>query len=544
VSDERRLNLEPRGPAASAVDDARAFARYARRLRSFVHETLTPEEARRRIREGLEAREERFLTLLELAVYRNPHSPYRLLLEATGAELGDVAALVRERGLEGALERLHDAGVHVTLDEFKGRKPLERRGVFVPADHHAYDNPLLTSHFEVASGGSKGVRRRLTFDLELLDYEAACHLLFLEGLGLESRPYAIWRAHPPAASGMTNSLRHVKCGLPVAAWFTPYKAPPGPETLKFALFTRYTVHVGRLHGARLQLPRHCPPDDAPRVARWLAARRAEGRPAFFDTQAGIGIRTCLAAKSEGLDVSGTFLRFGGEPFTAEKAAVVETVGCRAVCHYAMGETGRIAAACGDGVSFDDMHFLADKLAVLQRDKVLDATGATVGAFHYTALLPSSPKVMINVESDDYGELDERSCGCPFGEVGLVRHMRGIRSYEKLTSEGNHFLGSDLVALIDRVLPSRFGGEPGDYQLVEEEVGALPKVSVVARPRLGELDEREVVDVVLEHLRAERRNRLMADVWRDGRTVRLVRREPYVTAAGKILPLHSVTPRSP
>jgi hypothetical protein len=145
--------------------------------------------------------------------------------------------------------------------------------------------------------------------------------------------------------------------------------------------------------------------------------------------------------------------------------------------------------------------------------------------------------MINVESDDYGVLSERTCGCPLGEVGLTTHMRGIRSYEKLTSEGNHFLGSDLLVLIESVLPARFGGAPSDYQLVEEEIGGLPRVGVVVRPSLGPVNEREVVAAVLTHLGAEPRNRLMADVWREGDTVQVLRREPHMTAAGKILPLH-------
>jgi hypothetical protein len=59
--------------------------------------------------------------------------------------------------------------------------------------------------------------------------------------------------------------------------------------------------------------------------------------------------------------------------------------------------------------------------------------------------------------------------------------------------------------------------------------------------VGPVDEREVVEVFLRHLYAEKRNRLMADVWRKGDTVRLVRREPHMTAAGKILPLHITDP---
>ena len=136
----------------------------------------------------------------------------------------------------------------------------------------------------------------------------------------------------------------------------------------------------------------------------------------------------------------------------------------------------------------------------------------------------------------------RACGCPLGAVGLTTHLHGIRSYEKLTAEGNHFLGTDLVDLVERALPAQFGGGPTDYQLVEEEVGGLPRVSVVARPALGSLDEGEVVAAVIAYLAATPRNRLMADVWRDGGTLRLVRGEPTTSVAGKILPLHLVQPR--
>jgi hypothetical protein len=31
--------------------------------------------------------------------------------------------------------------------------------------------------------------------------------------------------------------------------------------------------------------------------------------------------------------------------------------------------------------------------------------------------------------------------------------------------------------------------------------------------------------------------MMADLWRDGQTLRVVRREPFITGAAKILPIH-------
>jgi hypothetical protein len=43
--------------------------------------------------------------------------------------------------------------------------------------------------------------------------------------------------------------------------------------------------------------------------------------------------------------------------------------------------------------------------------------------------------------------------------------------------------------------------------------------------------------VFDFLRAKPANRLMADFWEQNGSVRLVRREPHVTAAGKTPALH-------
>jgi len=475
--------------------------------------------------------------LLEGGVYANPRSPYRRLLEAAGAELGDIRNLIGERGLERALAALRDAGVYATLEEFKGRKPLERGDLSLHLDHSDFDNPMLGPHYWGKTGGSRGPRRRVPLDLGLLEHDAAHEALFRSAFGLWERPFALLRVKPPSTSGINNALRQAKIGRRVDKWFNPYRPSRNLEALRYWLFTTYTTCVGHFHGARIARPEHCPPDEVDRVAQWLAARRREGRPALVDAQAGLGVRVCRAADARGLDISDTFFRLGGEPLTRAKADAVTATGSRAVSHYSMVEAGRVAIACPNGSAFDDAHFQAEKLAVIQREKVVGSAEARVGVLSYTTLLPFTPKVMINVESDDYAVLEHRSCGCPWDEIGLSLHLRDIRSHEKLTTEGNHFLGSDLMALIDEVLPARFGGGPTDYQLVEEEVEGLPKVSVVVHPGVGEVEERDVVSAVIEFLRAKPANRLMADFWEQSGTVRLARREPHVTAAGKTPALH-------
>jgi hypothetical protein len=100
-----------------------------------------------------------------------------------------------------------------------------------------------------------------------------------------------------------------------------------------------------------------------------------------------------------------------------------------------------------------------------------------------------------------------------------------------------FLGTDLLTLVEDVLPSRFGGHPTDYQLVEREEGGLPRISLLVSPAVGDLDRDEVGRAVLEFLRDRgRAERMMSDLLAESRTVEVVREAPRATPGGKIPPL--------
>ena len=123
--------------------------------------------------------------------------------------------------------------------------------------------------------------------------------------------------------------------------------------------------------------------------------------------------------------------------------------------YGMGECGRIGLPCRAGAAIDDVHVMTDKLGLIRRP-VRDS-GSAVRINVYTTLDPSTPKLMLNVESDDYAEWSEHDCGCLLGRLGLRLHLHTIRSHEKLTSEGLNFLGHDIIRLVEDVLPRQFGG---------------------------------------------------------------------------------------
>ena len=95
-------------------------------------------------------------------------------------------------------------------------------------------------------------------------------------------------------------------------------------------------------------------------------------------------------------------------------------------------------------------------------------GVSVDAFLFTSFSPATPKILLNVESGDYGVIETRSCGCKFEELGFTDHIHNIRGFDKLSSAGMTFVGTDLVRIIEEVLPAKFGGASTDYQMVEEE----------------------------------------------------------------------------
>lgn len=521
-----------------AVRDAVTVVRYAAGMPGFLRHPLDPADVRDGVVRQVGARDEAFLTMLDRAVYRHESSPYRALLEHARLSHDDIARLVRDRGLEATLEVLHDRGVYVSLDEFKGRRPIVRDHLRLDVTSDDFDSPIVKAGVATYTGGSRGARRRVSVDLEHRTDSAAFHTLFLDTFGLDSCPIGVWRAAPPGAAGIGGTLGFAKAGRQVERWFSQTRPTYFRRGSKEALLGAYTVVLSRALRRPIPFPEYAPPSDAAVVARWLAQKCAAGTPALMNTTSSSAVRACAAARSLGLDISGTFFRLGGEPFTKGKAAVIESVGARAVSNYTMTEIGRIGLACAEPTALDDLHLLTNHLAAIQRERVTRADGASVNALLFTALSASAPKVMLNVESDDYGTLETRECGCLLGRLGLTRHLHGIRSYEKLTSEGMTFIGSDLIALVDEVLPGRFGGHPTDYQLVEREVGGLPQVSVVISPTVGPLDPRAVLDVVFESLSSGPAYRsMMADAWRGADTLLVERREPYTTSGGKILTLH-------
>jgi len=521
----------------SVVSNMKMYGRFVCGLPGFLrHPPITLDDAKAAVRKGLAERETNLLRILRRGIFENPTSPYLPLLDLAGCEFGDIESSVGSKGLETTLEELRQGGVYFTFEEYKGRQPVVRGGRTIEVDEHDFDNPLTSKAFEGQTGGSTGVGTRVETDLDNL-FSQAPHLMLARSVhGLLGLPMAVWHGALPDPTGIGIYLRAVAYrGHPVR-WFTPVTRELYKPALKYRLATQYVLAMSRLCGLPCPRPEPLPLERAAVLARWAAdAVRAHGGCEVV-CPVSLAVRVCLAAHDEGIDLSGAAFFGGGEPFTAAKNAAVTRVGARYVSIYISEDTGPMGIHCVAPLEENDQHLLEDGIALIQHPREVLDSGVEVDAFYMTTLRPMASKILLNVESDDYGIVETRSCGCPLEELGYQRHLRRIRSFGKLTGEGVTLVGSEMVRILEEVLPERFDGSPQDFQLVEEEDAetGFSRLVVLASPALEIPREEDLIEAMLEAL-AE--SSVAADLartfWQQAGTFSVRRQEPVWTARGKL-----------
>lgn len=519
--------------------DLLMYGRFALGLRGFLREKLGLDEARAIVRRRIDEREENFLRLVERGVYGHPASPYLPLLRYAGCEPGDLRASVRSRGLEGALRELREAGVYVSFEEFKGRKPIVRGGKTFPVRTSDFDNPYSHRCYSIESGGSTGAGTRVFQDLDHLASRAPLVLLGQHATGTLDLPQAIWKSPLPSGAGINLMLVAARIGRVPEKWFTPHLPGDRRTPLRFRLANFYTVEFARLCGAPIPRPEPVPFEKAATIARWAEEKIAKSGGCFIRASASPCLRIALAAREEGIDLTGCVFSGGGEPPTEAKVNAIRSTGARTVPSYYFSEAGIAGVSCGHPLDGNDQHLAKDHLALILYPRTVPGTEISVDSFHFTTLLATAPKILLNVEIDDYGIVETRSCGCPLEEAGLDVHIREIRSFRKLTGEGMSLVGSEMERILEETLPARFGGSPLDYQLLEEEdEKGFTRLSVIVSPRVRLESEEEVVRVVLEGLANLGHSADGARAtWRSAGSLRVKRMEPIATARGKLFPLH-------
>jgi len=511
----------------------RQHARFAVGYPRYVRERIDIEGARAEIRRRRESRGDNLVAWVREAVFGLGRTPYAALLRWAGCELGDFEALVRREGVEGALESLRASGVWVAYEEFKGRRPIQRGSQRLEVRPGDFDNPLLGGVYSASSGGSTGPGTRVMIDLDYLRSRAVNQLVSEYVKGYVGLPTASWSGVLPGVC-LTGTLTRMHFGGVPERWFSPVTFRDTGAPLAMRLAHHYTIAMARLLGVRLPRPEIVRIEEVRRVADWVAERGRSGERVVMRASVSRSVRIARAAREAGYDFSNVVLKGGGEPPTPAKVAEIRAVGAEFDTSYAFTEVGPVGAGCRNPVGVNDVHFYDDRLALIQHGR--DVGDAEVDAFLFTSLIDVAPKLLLNVESDDYGIVERRSCGCPLEAEGYGLHVRDIRSFSKLTSGGMTLIGSEALRLLEEVLPRRFGASATDFQLREREEAGDTRLDLVASPRVDGSDE-EILQAFREGLRRGDTAAALAQAfWTQSNSVQVVREEPRWTGRGKLLPL--------
>lgn len=488
------------------------------------------------MRRYVENREENFLLLMRDAVFQAPANPYQSLFNWAGCEYGDLAAGVRADGLETTLESLRKAGVYVLHDEYKGKRPIQRGSFQLEVTPDDFANPNYRGTLSTMSSGSRSRGTVTSQSTEYLVYREAQEQVFLEELGISRRKHIRMSSILPSTGGIRRGLLMEKRGCPVDKWFA--LGGTFRESGHYQVVTRLLMLEARMLGVPATLPTFLPQNDFAPVAQWLARRKSEGFDCMLSAGVSNGVRVAAAAAESGLDISGTLIRAHGEALTDAKRSAMEAVGAKPYSGYTISELGKIGGSCLHMTSGNGAHVSRDAMALISYPKKAPLTDVEVESLMLTTLLPFAPTVVVNVEMDDSGVLAPAKCDCTLTRIGLTQTVTDIFSYGKLTGQGMTLMGSDLLQILERKLPDRFGGGPTDYQLVEQEGAHQTEVELRVHPSIATRSIEEVKSYFLSELRQVYGGSLSSRNWSQTNGVKVVFAEPYTAGTrGKVHPLH-------
>jgi hypothetical protein len=377
------------------------------------------------------------------------------------------------------------------------------------------------------SGASRSAGLPIGWDLAFVRDRAVDLRLAESALGPARRRHAVWT--PPGSGAIVHLLDVCGPGSTPSRWFSPVD----PATPELPARYRWSVHVaragGRLGGRSLPAPEHVTVLEPDPVVDWMASVLAGRATPHLHARPSAILRACEAAARRGVDLGGAEVTVGGEPITPTRVVAMRRAGLRVLPRYAAVEVGLIGHACLAGGGFDDVHVVHDLVAVIQGAGSSGA-GLPPGALLVSSLRPTAPLILLNASLGDAGVLDGGPCGCPVAAQGWTTRLRAIQRLDDPTGDGMPLPFAAVVRALDETLPARFGGGPGDYQLVEDEgADGARRLRLLVHPGVGPIDPSAVAEAFGSGL----------DRWPVRGFLAVERRAPLATRVGKVLHVHRI-----
>ena len=255
--------------------------RLAARMPGYLRRPMTIAEGRVILRRRLEQRSADLLSLLGRTMSAHADHPYRVLFRAAGLELGDVERLVAHEGVDGALAVVARAGVYLTVDEFKGRRPAERGTQARLIDPAELRNPAVSSHILGRTSGSRGDRTPVPIDLEFIRERAVDTGLVLDTRGGSRLVHATWEV--PGGSALGRLLWLSAFGNRPVRWFS--QVDPATPTLhpRYRRSARALRVASLLAGRPLPRPEFVPLEAPQPILEWARQILSSGQLPMLHT---------------------------------------------------------------------------------------------------------------------------------------------------------------------------------------------------------------------------------------------------------------------
>jgi len=508
---------------------AASYARMAGGIRSYVR-TPAAKDPDALVKWQLDHREDVFLDMIRRVVFEDSANPYLEMFRMAGCTYGDLAGVVKSKGLEAALAQIHGEGVYLGNDELKGTTPIVRGGREIKASSRSFRNPLANATIRGVSSGSRGKPFESYFSPPFYVHAEALNAIVNREFALQDHAHIILRSTLPSLVGLMDCLAGVRQGDRMERW---YAFGAGGH---YSTVTSLMVLAARFSGCWIPFPEYLRDNDFSAAAERVSRLCAAGIPCVVRGPASPSVRLAAAAIDRGLDIRGTLFLMSGEALTDAKRAVVESAGGRIFARYGMSEFRVIGHGCRQMTEGNCVHPYTDSLAVISHRRQAPLSDVDVHSLLFTTLLSSAPNFLINFEPNDHGIVEPASCDCEFSRIGFRWRIRDIFSFSKLSGQGMTLIGTELVRLLEEVLPARIGGRPGDYQLIEREGTAQTSIELRVSPRVTGWSPDGIRECFLDEIRRIYGGLLASRVWRHAEAVRVVMAEPIVTATGKIHPL--------